>query len=82
MPTPSILGRRVRSAREAAGLTQEDLAHHIGVRLNTIARLEQGRIQDLSGENIARLADALSVSADYLLGRTDTSQDPTAAEDA
>ncbi len=81
MPTPSILGQRVRAARDAASLTQEDLAQRIGVRHNTIARLEQGRTQYLSGEYIAQLADALNVSSDYLLGRTDSPQDPTTASE-
>ena len=40
----------------------------VGIAKNTIARLEQGGITDLRGQVIAKLAQVLGVSADYLLG--------------
>jgi transcriptional regulator with XRE-family HTH domain len=65
----SILGKRVLLRRRDLRLTQKELAERTGISANTIARLERGGVQDLRGSAIARLADALSVSTDYLLGR-------------
>jgi transcriptional regulator with XRE-family HTH domain len=44
------------------------LARAAGVDTNTIARLERNEILDLSGARILRLAKALQVSTDMLLG--------------
>lgn len=37
------LGVRIRAAREAAGLNQEDLAHAAGISRNHLQLIEQGR---------------------------------------
>jgi transcriptional regulator with XRE-family HTH domain len=62
------LGERVLIWRRRRNLTQQALAEAVGIAKNTIARLEQGGITDLRGQVIARLAQVLGVSADYLLG--------------
>jgi len=65
-------------------MTQRELAAQCGLAANTIARLEQGSLKDLSGRAVAKLADALGTTTDYLLGRTEESgvesQDEGAAE--
>ena len=62
------LGERVLIWRRRRNLTQQALAEAVGIAKNTIARLEQGGITDLRGQVIARLAQVLGVSTDYLLG--------------
>jgi transcriptional regulator with XRE-family HTH domain len=52
-------------------MSQTDLAKASDLAKNTIARLEQGRVRDLSGETIVRVARALQVSTDVLLGVVD-----------
>jgi transcriptional regulator with XRE-family HTH domain len=52
-------------------MSQTDLAKASDLDKNTIARLEQGRVRDLSGETIVRVARALQVSTDVLLGVVD-----------
>jgi len=47
----------------------------VGVAKSTISRLEQGGITDLRGQVIAKLAQVLGVSADYLLGLDVPEQD-------
>lgn len=37
------IGRRLKAARERAGLTQEDAADHMGVRRSTVANWEAAR---------------------------------------
>ena len=74
------LGERVLIWRRRRNLTQQGLAEAVGVAKNTISRLEQGGITDLRGQVIARLAQVLGVSADYLLGLDTPEQDPPAEQ--
>lgn len=62
------LGKSLKEARKQAGYTQEQLAELVGVSRAAIARYETGEIEP-SLETFVRLADALQVSADLLLGR-------------
>jgi transcriptional regulator with XRE-family HTH domain len=62
------LGERVLILRRRLGFSQTDLAKASDLDKNTIARLEQGRVHDLSGVTIVRVARALQVSTDVLLG--------------
>lgn len=68
------LGERVLIWRRRRNLTQQALAEAVGIAKNTIARLEQGGITDLRGQVIARLAQVLGVSTDYLLGLDESEQ--------
>ena len=65
-----MLGQRLRKLREELGLTQDELAEKIGVAVLQINRYEQHNSQP-KAELVARMAQALDVSADYLLGLTD-----------
>ena len=62
------LGERVLLIRRRRGLTQQELASQARLNKNTVARLEQGSLKDLSGQSITKIAVALGVSTDYLLG--------------
>lgn len=62
------LGQRVADAREKAGLTQTELGKKIGVSQRVVANWERKPVA-LRAEQLGALADALGVSADYLLGR-------------
>jgi transcriptional regulator with XRE-family HTH domain len=54
------LGRRVATLRVAAGLTQATLAEHVGVTVETISRLERGKVTP-SLERLEDVAGALGV---------------------
>lgn len=62
---------RFRQQREKRGLTKRELAKLCEMREMQILRYEAGT-NDPSTENLKILAHALEVSADYLLGMTDT----------
>lgn len=64
----SPVGTRIVAAREAAGLTQQQLADKIGVSLTNIAFWER-RAPAPRAAMLAKIADVLGVSADELLGR-------------
>jgi len=64
---------RLRRAREAKKLSQLDLANKTGLQPAAISHFETGQ-RSPSFENLRKLADALSLSIDYLLGRIDEEQ--------
>lgn len=61
-------GERIAQARERAGLTQVQLAERLGTTQGNITSWER-EVVALRPEQLNELADALGVSADYLLGR-------------
>jgi transcriptional regulator with XRE-family HTH domain len=61
-------GERLAQAREDAELSQQELAHKLGVSPRAIGWWEREPTA-LKPEQLAALADALGVSVDYLLGR-------------
>jgi transcriptional regulator with XRE-family HTH domain len=61
-------GERIAQARELAGLTQLQLAEKLGVSQEVIAYWERKPVA-LRAEQLAALADSLSVTTDYLVGR-------------
>ncbi|OTA18462.1 transcriptional regulator [Xenorhabdus vietnamensis] len=65
---------RLRTLREARGLTQTRLAELIGVLPRVYNRWERGHISPQL-DTLIKMADVLQVSLDELVGRIDTSND-------
>jgi transcriptional regulator with XRE-family HTH domain len=65
------LGERLRERRKAIRLTQKELEERSGIPQNTISRIELGQNPDTSTRTLTKLALALNVRPDYLLGFTD-----------
>jgi transcriptional regulator with XRE-family HTH domain len=65
------LGQRIAILRKARGLTQVQLAEHMGVAQQTLAHYEAGRLRLLAGA-LPTLADELGVSVEDLLGESKT----------
>jgi transcriptional regulator with XRE-family HTH domain len=63
-------GERLRKVRDDKGLSQNDLAERAGIQASAVSHFELGRRLP-SFDNIRRLADALNVTSDFLLGRED-----------
>jgi transcriptional regulator with XRE-family HTH domain len=63
---PASAGERIRSARMAAGMTQEALAREVGVTRSAVAQWETDRAGQIGG-NLARIAEVLGVSVGHLL---------------
>src|SRR5262245_65368138 len=70
MTLRQIVGERIRRQRMALGWTQQTLAKVTGIPYPTLSRIEHGE-QSVLYERVIALADALDVSTDYLLNRTD-----------
>ena len=64
-----MFGRILRQTRQVQGMTQQELAERLFVSRQTVSSWETGRNLP-SLETLARLAELLGVSTDYLLGRS------------
>ena len=60
------IGERIRKTRQELKITQEELARAIGVTPQHISAIEQNK-RDPSLSSLARLAEELGVTADYLI---------------
>ena len=56
-------GERIAVLRRRQGMTQRELGEESAVHWNTIARLERGKLTDLPGKAVARVAKALGTSS-------------------
>lgn len=66
----NILPIRLKAIRNAAGLSQREMAERVGVSNKVLSFYEQGR-NTPDAVFIARFAEANQCSADYLLGLSD-----------
>lgn len=71
MPDPTTFGRRLKEQREARGWTQEQLSQRSKVPAGMVSHFETGVRGTPSADNLVKLANALQVTIDYLLGRSD-----------
>ena len=62
------LGVKVKALREEKEMNQKDLAVASKITQATISRIEKGQVQQLKSEALKRLAGALDVTVDYLVG--------------
>ena len=74
-----LFPERLRLAREARELNQAELAERAGLQASAISHFETGTRKP-SFANLKRLADALEVSTDYLLGRSKAMSDVATAD--
>ena len=65
-----IFSERLKAARELKGFSQTDLAKRTKLQPSAISHFENNR-RSPSFHNLRRLADALEVTVDYLLGRAE-----------
>jgi transcriptional regulator with XRE-family HTH domain len=70
VPVEWSLGKRVKIARIERGMSQQQLAKGAGLRQSHLSMIENDR-HDPSATIVRDLAQALGVTAGYLLGLTD-----------
>ena len=69
-------GKRLSELRKKQKLSQEELAKRAGIHTNVLGRYERGEASP-SIEVAIKLAENLSVSVDYLIGKSDLMIDPS-----
>lgn len=62
------LGDKIRAAREAAGLTQEELGKKCGTTKQTIYKYEIGKITNIPLDRLEKIANIVGVTTTSLLG--------------
>ena len=73
---------RIKDLRVEKRLTLEQLAELTGLSSSAIGKYESGEYKDISAFAIAKLADKLDVSTDYLLCQTENKNHPNTELDA
>ena len=61
------IGAKIRDARIAKGLTQEQLGNLIGVQKSAIAKYENGRVVNIKRSTLQKLAKALDLRGSDLI---------------
>ncbi len=61
------IGNRIRAARRAAGLTQEEVARRAGLTLKAVGEMERGDVRDPHISSLGAIARALGVGIPALL---------------
>ncbi|RKN40125.1 helix-turn-helix domain-containing protein [Streptomyces hoynatensis] len=74
------IGERIALLREFRDVTQEQLAERAGVSVDTIRKLEQGQRQTAYISTLRKLASALDVELERLLGQPTVTPELPAAE--
>jgi len=72
---PGLFSRRLRAARLIRGLRQSALAERARLQQTAVSHYESGKRRP-SLRNLRRLAEALEVTTDYLVGHTDDPSPP------
>ncbi len=60
------MGYKIREAREAKKMTQEELAETSGVSRGTISALENGKMRATSTQTLLKLARALDTTVEQI----------------
>jgi len=75
-----LIGERIRDERRKQGLTQEELAHRVGLKRASITNVEQGR-QKLLVHTLIDIANSLKTSPKRFLSIFDADAAPTIPDD-
>jgi len=74
-----MLGARLKNARQRLHWSQSELARRAGVPQPLISQLESAQRDCITTDNARRLARALGVGVDYLIGTWDYEEAPEPA---
>lgn len=62
------IAEKIRNRRTELGLTQEQLAIKAGIPYTTLSKIENELVKNPTINALKKIADALEVSVDYLIG--------------
>ena len=61
------IGQKIKQARIAKGLTQEELGNMVGLQKSAIAKYESGRVVNIKRSTLQKLAQALDLRGSDLI---------------
>ena len=61
------IGQKIRHARVAKGLTQEELGNLVGLQKSAIAKYENGRVVNIKRSTLKKLSDILGIAPSELI---------------
>ena len=64
-----MIAKRLKELRKERNWTQQKLAEKAGLSFNAITKIEQGAAKHPTLKTLLKLADALKISLDELVGR-------------
>ncbi len=65
------IGQKIKQARMAKGLTQEELGKLVGLQKSAIAKYENGRVVNIKRSTLQKLAQALDLRGSDLIIEAD-----------
>jgi transcriptional regulator with XRE-family HTH domain len=68
------IGEKIRKLRLTKGISQKELANHVGVTYQQIQNYEKGKSK-IPVDRLIKIAEALEVSLDYFLKEFDNNHD-------
>ena len=68
MYNSSNVAERIKSTAKRKGVSVKEVLENVGLGFNTMSNMKNSMPK---ADNLARIADYLDCSVDYLLGRTD-----------
>lgn len=71
-------GDRIRAAREAKGITQEELGRMCGTTKQTIFKYESGTVTNIPLDRLEKLAEILDTTPAFIMGWEETKKEPPA----
>lgn len=63
------LAEQIKKHRKEKGISQDKLAHLAGIAFSTLAKIESGAAKQPTFETVVKIANALEVPLDELVGR-------------
>ncbi len=61
------IGEKIRAARLAKGMTQEELGEILGVQKSAVAKYENGRIVNIKRSTLKKISDVLGIRPSELI---------------
>ena len=69
------LGSRIKTLREQKGWSLRELSRRADVRMATLSEIESGKRRDMTTATAKKIALALGVGVDFLIGTWETSDE-------
>lgn len=75
------IGQKIRQARLAKNMTQEELGKIVGLQKSAIAKYESGRVVNIKRSTLQKLASALDLRGSDLIIENSAKEKPTVQDD-